>query len=161
MGYEIERKFLVNGDYKSHAFRSYVIRQGYLSISGISVIRVRTKGESAYITIKSAEVEGMLKRHEWEYEIPVADAEEMLLLCEDGVIDKTRYLVQAGKHTFEVDEFYGENEGLLIAEVELESEDEAFEKPDWLGSEVTGNVRYYNSFLSIKPYKEWSDEMNE
>jgi CYTH domain-containing protein len=158
MGYEIERKFLVKGDYKSQAFRSDVIKQGYLSISGISVIRVRTKGDRAYITIKSAQVEGMIKRHEWEYEIPVADAEEMLLLCEDAVIDKTRYLVQAGKHTFEVDEFYGENEGLLIAEVELESEDEAFEKPDWLGAEVTGNGRYYNSFLSIQPYKEWSDD---
>jgi len=158
MGYEIERKFLVDGDYKSHAFTSFAIKQGYLSISGISIIRIRTKGDSAYITIKSAQVEGILKRHEWEYEIPLADAEEMLLLCEDAVIHKTRYLVQAGKHIFEVDEFYGENEGLLIAEVELEREDEAFEKPDWLGEEVTGNVRYYNSFLSIQPYKKWSSE---
>lgn len=158
MGYEIERKFLVNGDYKSHAYSSFAIKQGYLSISGISVIRVRIKGAKAFITIKSAQVEGLIKRHEWEYEIPVEDAEEMLLLCEDAVIDKTRYLVQAGKHVFEVDEFYGENEGLLIAEVELEREDETFEKPDWLGPEVTGNVRYYNSFLSIQPYKEWSNE---
>lgn len=158
MGYEIERKFLVNGDYKSHAYSSFAIKQGYLSISGISVIRVRIKGAKAFITIKSAQVEGLIKRHEWEYEIPVEDAEEMLLLCEDAVIDKTRYLVQAGKHVFEVDEFYGENEGLLIAEVELEREDETFDKPDWLGPEVTGNVRYYNSFLSIQPYKEWSNE---
>jgi CYTH domain-containing protein len=160
MGYEIERKFLVNGDYKSHAFTRFAIKQGYLSISGISVIRVRTKGDKAYITIKSAEMEGMIKRHEWEYEIPVEDAEEMLLLCEDAVIDKTRYLVRAGKHIFEVDEFYGENEGLLIAEVELESEEETFEKPDWLGPEVTGNVRYYNSSLSIQPYKKWNTRFN-
>lgn len=158
MGYEIERKFLVHGDYKSHAFKRFAIKQGYLSISGISVIRVRIKGEKAYITIKSAQVEGKLKRHEWEYEIPVDEADEMLLLCEDSVIDKTRYLVQSGNHTFEVDEFYGENEGLLIAEVELESENETFEKPDWLGPEVTGNVRYYNSFLSIQPFKEWRNE---
>jgi len=120
------------------------------------VIRVRIKDEKAFITIKSALTEGKIKRHEWEYEIPVADAEEMLQLCEQGVIDKRRYLVQAGKHTFEVDEFCGQNEGLQIAELELESEDEPFEKPEWLGAEVTGNVRYYNSFLSIHPYKEWS-----
>jgi len=156
MGYEIERKFLVDGDYKSHAFKSFLIRQGYLSLTGISVIRVRIKDEKAFITIKSALTEGKIKRHEWEYEIPVADAEEMLQLCEQGVIDKRRYLVQAGKHTFEVDEFCGQNEGLQIAELELESEDEPFEKPEWLGAEVTGNVRYYNSFLSIHPYKEWS-----
>lgn len=156
MGYEIERKFLVDGDYKSHAFKSFLIRQGYLSLSGTSVIRVRIKGEKAFVTIKSALAEGKIKRHEWEYEIPVADAEEMLQLCEDGVIDKRRYLVQAGPHTFEVDEFYGQNEGLLIAELELETEDEPFEKPEWLGPEVTGNVRYYNSFLSIHPYTEWS-----
>lgn len=156
MGYEIERKFLVDGDYKSHAFKSFLIRQGYLSLSGTSVIRVRIKDEKAFVTIKSALAEGKIKRHEWEYEIPVADAEEMLQLCEDGVIDKRRYLVQAGPHTFEVDEFYGQNEGLLIAELELETEDEPFEKPEWLGAEVTGNVRYYNSFLSIHPYTEWS-----
>jgi len=158
MGYEIERKFLVNGDYKSHAYQSMPIKQGYLSLSGISVIRVRIKGEKAYVTIKSALVEGTIKRHEWEYEIPVEDAEEMLQLCEDAVIDKTRYLIRAGKHTFEVDEFYGDNEGLLIAEVELENEDEPFEMPDWLGPEVTGNVRYYKSFLSIHPYREWNDD---
>ena len=120
MGYEIERKFLVNGDYKSHAYTSFAIKQGYLSISGISVIRVRIKGAKAFITIKSAQVEGLIKRHEWEYQIPVEDAEEMLLLCEYAVIDNTRDLVQAAKHVFEVDELYGEPEGVLIAEVELE-----------------------------------------
>lgn len=157
MGYEIERKFLVNGDYKADAYESMIIRQGYLSLSGNSVIRIRIKGEKAFITIKSALTEGKIKRHEWEYEIPVEDAEEMLDLCGDVLIEKRRYLVPVGKHTFEVDEFYGKNEGLRIAEVELESEDEPYEKPEWLGAEVTGNVRYYNSFLSIHPYTEWRD----
>lgn len=158
MGYEIERKFLVKGDYKSHSFKNFRIKQGYLALSGISVVRVRIKGDKAYITVKSGHVDGKIKRHEWEYEIPIPDAEEMLLLCEDAVVDKTRYLINVGNHVFEVDEFYGDNEGLLIAEVELESEDEPFEKPDWLGDEVTGNVHYYNSFLSIHPYKEWRED---
>lgn len=158
MGYEIERKFLVAGDYKSHAYSYLPIKQGYLSLSGFSVVRVRVKGDRAFLTIKSSQVEGSIKRHEWEYEIPVNEAEEMLLLCEDAVIDKRRYLVRAGKHIFEVDEFYGVNEGLCIAEVELEDEDEPFEYPEWLGEEVTGNVRYYNSYLSIHPYSEWSDD---
>ena len=156
MGYEIERKFLVNGDYKSKSFKAYPIKQGYLSLSGTSVVRVRIRGEKGFITVKSSVAEGSLTRNEWEYEIPVLDAEEMLGLCKEGMIDKTRYLVKVGNHLFEVDEFYGENEGLLIAEVELESEDEKFEIPEWLGEEVTGNVRYYNSFLSIHPYKKWN-----
>ena len=155
MGYEIERKFLVNGDYKSQSVKSFRIKQGYLSLSGLTVVRVRVKGEKAFITIKSAHEDGKIKRSEWEYEIPVADAEEMLLLCESAVIDKTRYLINVGNHVFEVDEFYGDNEGLLLAEVELEDEDELFEKPDWLGEEVTGNVRYYKSYLAIHPYREW------
>ena len=157
MGYEIERKFLVNGDYKSKSFKAYPIKQGYLSLSGTSVVRVRIRGEKGFITVKSSVAEGSLTRNEWEYEIPVLDAEEMLGLCKEGMIDKTRYLVKVGNHLFEVDEFYGENEGLLIAEVELESEDEKFEIPEWLGEEVTGNVRYYNSFLSVHPYKKWNN----
>lgn len=157
MGYEIERKFLVRGDYKADAYKSMIIRQGYLSLSGISVIRIRIKGEKAFVTIKSALVEGKIKRHEWEYEIPTEDAEEMLQLCEDGLIEKKRYLVKVGKHTFEVDEFFGKNQGLLLAEVELESENEPYETPEWLGPEVTGNVRYYNSYLSIHPYEEWME----
>lgn len=160
MAYEIERKFLVDGDYKSKSFKAYPIKQGYLSLSGVSVVRVRVKGEKAYITVKSSVVSGTLKRNEWEYEIPKDDAEEMLKLCEEGLIDKTRYLVKVGKHVFEVDEFNGDNEGLLIAEVELEHEDEHFEKPEWLGEEVTDNVRYYNSFLSIHPYNKWNS-LNE
>lgn len=157
MGYEIERKFLVKGDYKPDAYKCMIIRQGYLSLSGNSVVRIRIKGEKAFVTVKSALPEGKIKRHEWEYEIPVEDAEEMLQLCEDGLIEKKRYLVKAGKHTFEVDEFFGKNQGLLLAEVELENEDEPYERPQWLGPEVTGNVRYYNSFLSIHPYMEWGE----
>jgi len=158
MGYEIERKFLVSGEYKPHVYKHYLMKQGYLSLSGVSVVRIRVKGEKGFITIKGAVGEGGITRREWEYEVPKHDAEEMLLLCEDAVIVKTRYLVRVGKHTFEVDEFAGENEGLLIAEVELENEDDVFEKPDWLGAEVTGNVRYYNSYLSIHPYREWREQ---
>ncbi len=156
MGYEIERKFLVKGDYKSQSFKNFPIKQGYLSLSGISVIRVRVKGEKAFITVKSILAEGKIKRHEWEYEIPVEDAEEMLLLCENPIVEKIRYLVDYGDHIFEVDEFFGDNDGLVIAEIELEDEEEPFDRPDWLGDEVTGDVRYYNSFLSMNPYKKWS-----
>lgn len=158
MGYEIERKFLVGGDFKSHAHFHYVMKQGYLSLSGTSVVRVRINGEKGYITVKSKAGENGITRREWEYEIPLRDAEEMLLLCDEGVIEKTRYLVTVGRHTFEVDEFEGDNKGLLIAELELESEDEPYEKPDWLGGEVTGDVRYYNSYLSIHPYREWAEQ---
>lgn len=156
MGYEIERKFLVKGDFKSKSFKSYAIKQGYLSLSGISVVRIRVKGEKAYLTVKSSVVSGTIKRNEWEYEVPVVDAEEMLKLCEDGLIDKMRYMVKVGNHVYEVDEFFGDNEGLQIAEIELNHEDEAFDKPEWLGEEVTSNVRYYNSFLSIHPFKTWN-----
>lgn len=158
MGYEIERKFLVKGDYKSQSFQHFSIKQGYLSLSGLNVIRIRIKSEKAFITVKSALADGEIKRHEWEYEIPVADAEEMLFLCDSPVIEKTRYLVDYHGHLFEVDEFYGDNDGLVIAEIELEAEDEPFDRPDWLGDEVTGDVHYYNSYLSIHPYKEWSGE---
>lgn len=158
MGLEIERKFLVDGEFKLKSFKSYPIKQGYLTLSGTNVVRIRVRGDDAFITIKSIAKEGGITRNEWEYEIPVADAEEMLNLCEDAIIDKRRFLVQVGSHVFEVDEFYGDNEGLLLAEVELKSEDEPFEKPDWLGDEVTGNVRYYNSFLSIHPFREWREK---
>ncbi len=157
MGYEIERKFLVRGDYKSHSFKSFPIKQGYLSVSGLSVIRVRVRGNEAFITVKSASKDGAIRRHEWEYAIPVEDAVEMLGLCENTVVEKTRHLVEYGGHTFEVDEFHGDNQGLVIAEIELEDEDEPFERPGWLGEEVTGQVRYYNSYLSRHPYKEWTE----
>ncbi len=158
MGYEIERKFLVRGEFKSKSFDKFNIKQGYLALLGYNVVRIRVRDDKGFITIKTAAKEGAIIRNEWEYEIPVADANEMLNLCEDSVLDKTRYLIKVGNHVFEVDEFHGENDGLLIAEIELESETEEFEKPEWLGVEVTGNVRYYNSFLSIHPYNGWQKD---
>lgn len=155
MAQEIERKFLVNGDFKSVATKATRITQGYLSSVPERTVRVRIKGDKGFITIKGVGSSSGASRYEWEKEIPVSVVEELLQLCEAGVIDKTRFLVTAGPHTFEVDEFYGENEGLVVAEVELSSEDESFEKPNWLGKEVTGDVKYYNSMLMKNPFKSW------
>lgn len=153
---EIERKFLVNSNvFKSEAFAQNRISQGYLSSVPGRTVRVRIKGNKGYLTIKGATNESGLSRFEWEKEIPVDDATALLKLCEEGVIDKTRFEVKIGNHIFEVDEFYGENEGLIMAEIELNSETETFEKPTWLGKEVTNDNRYYNSFLSKNPYKKW------
>jgi CYTH domain-containing protein len=155
MSHEIERKFLVKGEYKTHAMRSSRIVQGYLSSVTGRTVRIRIRGEKGYITVKGKSNESGLSRYEWEKEIPLNEAEELLLLCEPGAIEKTRYEIQAGKHIFEVDEFYGDNEGLTLAEIELESEDESYEKPEWLGEEVTGDRRYYNSSLTKHPFKNW------
>ena len=155
MAQEIERKFLVAGEYKNLATKSTRITQGYLNSSPERTVRVRIKGDKGFITIKGMGSDSGASRYEWEKEIPVAEVDELLKICEPGVIDKTRYLVPAGKHTFEVDEFYGDNEGLTVAEVELASENEAFEKPAFLGQEVTGDVKYYNSMLMKNPYKKW------
>jgi adenylate cyclase len=153
---EIERKFLVKDDsFKTAAFAKNYIAQGYLSSVPERTVRVRIKGDKGFLTIKGASNEAGLSRFEWEKEIPVAEAEALLLLCEKGVIDKTRFEIKQGNHVFEVDEFYGENEGLIVAEIELNSETETFEKPNWLGDEVTGNKRYYNSYLNSHPYKNW------
>jgi len=155
MNMEIERKFLVTGEYKSLASKSYRIAQGYLSSSPGRTVRIRTKGDKGYITIKGKSNESGLSRYEWEKEIPVHEAQELLALCEPGIINKTRYEVVFENQTYEVDEFYGKNEGLTIAELELESETTSFSKPAWLGDEVTGDKRYYNAQLSIKPFKHW------
>ncbi len=155
MACEIERKFLVEGDYKSRAYAQSRIVQGYICSAHGRTVRVRIRDAKGYLTIKGASDAAGMSRYEWEKEIPVDEAEELMKLCEPGVIDKTRYLVRSGKHVFEVDEFYGENEGLVMAEVELASEDEPFEKPDFIGREVTGDVRYYNSQLMKHPFKEW------
>lgn len=153
---EIERKFLVNSDqFKTLAFAKNHIAQGYLNSHPERTVRIRIKGESGFLTIKGKGNESGLSRFEWETEIPLMEARHLIQLCEKGVIDKIRYEVQSGNHVFEVDEFFGDNEGLVIAEVELKSEDETFEKPDWLGSEVTNDERYYNAFLSQHPYKTW------
>ena len=155
MPQEIERKFLVKGEYKSQAYAHSRIVQGYICSARGRTVRVRIRDGRGYLTIKGASDAAGMSRYEWEKEIPLPEAEELMKLCEPGVIDKTRYLVRSGKHVFEVDEFYGENEGLTMAEVELASEDEPFVKPDFIGQEVTGDVRYYNSQLMRHPYKEW------
>lgn len=153
---EIERKFLVeNSGFKAQAYKHERIAQGYLNSHPERTVRIRTKGDKGYLTIKGKSNDSGTTRMEWETEIPVAEANNLLALCESGSIDKIRYEVKSGGHIFEVDEFFGENEGLLIAEVELQHEDEAFEKPEWLGKEVTGDVRYYNAYLSRNPYKTW------
>jgi adenylate cyclase len=153
---EIERKFLVISDvFKSDVLRQNHIAQGYLSFVPERAVRVRIKGEKGYLTIKGKTNESGLSRFEWEKEIPVAEAKELLQLCEKGVIEKIRYEIQVGQHIFEVDEFYGENKGLIMAEVELQSETETFETPIWLGEEVTNDNRYYNSYLSQHPFASW------
>ena len=155
MAKEIERKFLVNGDFKSEAFKSIRIIQGYLSSVPERTVRVRVKGDKGFITIKGIGNASGITRFEWEKEIPVEDVKELLLICEPGVIDKTRYLVKAGEYTFEVDEFHGDNEGLIVAELELPDENAPFERPDWLGEEVTDDSCYYNAALSVNPFKTW------
>ncbi len=156
MALEIERKFLVTDEsYKAIAFHSDRIAQGYLCREGGNSARVRVRGEKGYITIKGPSTDDGLSRYEWEKEIPASEAWELMKLCHGGIIDKTRYLVKCGRHTFEVDEFHGDNEGLVVAEVELEELDEKFECPQFIGKEVTGEKRYYNSHLTRMPYKLW------
>lgn len=153
---EIERKFLVNSDYyKKEASSKKRIVQGFLNTHPERTVRVRIKGEEGFFTVKGKSNEEGTTRFEWEKKIPVLEAQELLQLCEKGVLEKIRYEVPFGNHVFEVDDFFGENKGLTVAEVELSSENEVFEKPNWLGKEVTGQVKYYNSQLSIKPFKAW------
>lgn len=155
MPQEIERKFLVTGEFKTEAYAHSRIVQGYICSDRGRTVRIRIRDGKGYLTIKGASNASGTSRYEWEKELPLGEAEELLKLCEPGVIDKTRYLVRCGRHTFEVDEFYGENEGLVVAEVELTSEDEAFDKPRFIGEEVTGDIRYYNSQLMRHPYTTW------
>jgi len=154
---EIERKFLVlSQDYKKQAFQKEKIVQGFLSRHPERTVRVRIKGSKAFLTIKGKSSDGGVSRFEWEKEILVTEAEALFDLCEPGRITKIRHLVKMGKHVFEVDEFHGENEGLTVAEIELTAADEAFDSPEWLGEEVTGDSRYYNSQLSRIPYTCWN-----
>lgn len=161
MSQEIERKFLVVGEYKSLAHASSRIIQGYISSARGRTVRVRIRDNRGFLTIKGKANASGTSRYEWEKEISLNEARELMCLCEPGIIDKTRYLVRSGRHVFEVDEFYGENEGLVVAEVELQSEDEAYERPPFLGEEVTGDVRYYNSQLRIRPYTSWKDDLTK
>ena len=156
MAQEIERKFLVKDDsYKALAYHSSRIAQGYICSMRGRTVRVRIRDDKGYLTIKGPSDASGLGRYEWEKEIPLHEAQELMKLCEPGMIDKTRYLVRSGNHIFEVDEFYGENKGLTLAEVELSSADEAYEKPDFIDEEVTGDVKYYNSFLMKHPFSKW------
>ncbi len=161
MHFEIERKFLVVGEFKNQAYDHTRIQQGYIASGKGRTVRVRIRGDKGYLTIKGPGSPGRLARYEFEKEISVEDARDLMLICEPGVIDKTRYLVKGpdGRHIWEIDEFYGENEGLIMAEVELEGENDPYEKPDFIGREVTGDVRFYNSHMRQNPYRLWKDQI--
>ena len=157
MNIETERKFLVkDSSFKAQAVKSYRIRQGYIAHDGGNTVRVRIRDKQGFLTIKGPSLDGM-SRQEWEREIPLADALELLPLCKGSAIDKIRYIVpeEGGECYFEVDEFLGDNAGLVMAEIELRTAQETFSKPSWLGDEVTGDRRYYNSYLVVRPYKSW------
>ena len=155
MALEIERKFLVKGDYKSLAHAKSHIIQGYICSGRGRTVRVRMRDDAAFLTIKGPSRNGGLSRYEFEKEITRDEGLSLLSLCEPGIVEKVRWLVRFGKHVFEVDEFLGENAGLVVAEVELGSEDETFERPDFLGEEVTGDRKYYNSSLRAFPFSQW------
>ncbi|WP_370101628.1 CYTH domain-containing protein [Xanthomarina gelatinilytica] len=153
---EIERKFLVkNNSFKNEAFKKFHIKQGFLNSDKERTVRVRLTDSQGFLTVKGLSGNNGLSRFEWEKEISKTDAEALFELCEKGLIEKTRHLVEIGNHIFEIDEFFGDNEGLIIAEIELNHATELFKKPAWLGEEVTGNIKYYNSQLSKQPYKTW------
>lgn len=156
MSVEIERKFLVNStEFKQKAYQRNYIKQGFLNSDKNRVVRIRLKDDTGFLTIKGKSNKAGTTRFEWEKEIDKTDAQNLFMLCEKGIIEKYRYLVKVGNHIFEVDEFLGDNKGLLIAEVELTSENEDFKKPLWLGKEVTGQEKYYNSNISKHPFKDW------
>lgn len=153
---EIERKFLVLSEaFKSEAFNATRIVQGFLNSDKERIVRVRIRDNDGFLTVKGKPSEDGLSRFEWEKQISKSDAEALLKLCEEGVIDKLRYEIKSGTHVFEVDEFFGDNQGLIVAEVELNEVSEFFEKPSWLGKEVTGQSKYYNSQLLNHPFSTW------
>lgn len=161
MNIEIERKFLVKDEsFKSMATESHRLTQGYICKESSRTVRVRLWDDKGYLTIKGGGSASGMSRYEWEKEISAEDARDLFLLCQNGIIDKTRYIVPVDGKIFEVDEFYGENAGLVMAEIELGSEDEPFTRPSWLGDEVTGDRRYYNSMLSVYPFSEWWQDSN-
>lgn len=158
-GFEIERKFLVRGDdYKRQAYSHSHIKQGYICSGHGRTVRVRQRDDHGFLTIKGPSENGGLSRYEFEKEITLDEAEHLFKLCVPGIIDKTRWLVKSGNHVFEVDEFHGDNNGLVMAEVELNFENEPYEKPDFIGKEVTGNRLYYNSSLRAYPFSQWTEE---
>jgi CYTH domain-containing protein len=156
--FEIERKFLVLDDsYKALSYAHSHIRQGYICSERGRTVRIRIRDTQAFITIKGPSIDGGLSRYEFEQEIPFADAEQLMTLCEPGIIDKTRWLVKSGEHTFEVDEFHGDNAPLVMAEVELKTAYDEPKTPHFIGKEVTGDRRYYNSQLRKYPYSLWAE----
>ncbi|TDG36390.1 CYTH domain-containing protein [Pedobacter changchengzhani] len=156
MAQEIEKKFLVIGnDFKKEAFESSKIIQGYLSSVPERTVRIRIRDQSGFITIKGIGNQSGASRFEWEKEMPLNEAEALIKLCEPGVIDKTRYKVKTNGGTFEVDEFHGENNGLVVAEIELANENDAFDRPNWIGKELTGDKKYYNAMLMKSPFSKW------
>ena len=161
MHFEIERKFLVVGEFKNQACSHTHIRQGYIASGNGRTVRVRIRDDKGYLTIKGPSGEAGLSRYEFEREIPLQDAQDLMLICEPGIIDKTRYLVKSpdGIHTWEVDEVHGEDDGLIMAEIELGSEDEAFQKPCFIGREVTGDRRFYNSHMRKNPFRLWRNDI--
>ena len=160
--YETERKFLVVGEFKSQSYNATRIQQGYIASNNGRTVRVRIRGDKGYLTIKGPSGLRGITRYEFDTEIPLDDARELMEICEPGIIDKTRYLVKSpdGRHTWEIDEFYGDNEGLVLAEVELSHESEEFQKPDFIGREVTGDRRFYNSHMRSYPFKLWKEEIS-
>lgn len=163
MSQEIERKFLTKGDFREGVTRCLHIMQGYLCSDPKRTVRVRVMDDKGFLTVKGCpniQTDGSgIGKYEWETEIPVSDAIELMRLCDDGIIDKIRYIVPYKGHIFEVDEFHGENEGLILAEIELQDENEQFEKPEWLADEVTYEPRYYNSCLREHPYNSWRESI--
>ena len=161
--YETERKFLVVGEFKSLSYNATRIQQGYIASNNGRTVRVRIRGDKGYLTIKGPRGLKGITRYEFDTEIPLDDARELMEICEPGIIDKTRYLVKSpdGRHIWEIDEFYGDNEGLVLAEGELAHESEEFQKPDFIGSEVTGDRRFYNSHMRSYPFKLWKEEILE
>ena len=156
MPLEIERKFLVlNDSYKKEAFSHSHIVQGYICNDSKRTVRVRIRDDRAYLTIKSPTPEGGIPCNEFEIEIELEEGKQLMKICEPGIIDKNRWLVKSGKHTFEVDEFYGDNEGLVMAEVELFTVGEQVVIPSFIGQEVTGDRKYFNTQLRKHPYKTW------
>jgi len=156
MNIEIERKFLVkNKDFKNLSYKEEVFKQGYLNSDKTRNVRIRVTNDKAFLTIKGASNASGTTRFEWEKEINRQEAEQLLLLCEPTIIEKKRYYIKNDDLIFEVDEFYADNQGLILAEIELNNEHQKFKKPDWLGKEVTGNKEYYNSYLSKNPFKNW------
>jgi adenylate cyclase len=156
---EIERKFLVKGDFKSDSTGKFEIKQGYLSIDPARIVRIRIADDKGFITIKGESDQTGTTRMEWEQMIPHAQAEELLGLCLPHTIEKTRYIVEMEDLIFEVDEFHGANEGLVIAEIELTDVNDEIPLPEWLGKEVTNDKRYYNAYLSQQPYSSWKEKL--